>query len=82
VDELWLHEIESLEALSSDDATRRVFLRMAELQQHGSTMSFVLELERDDELDEETKLELAQLATDRGFLHAFEDYVVRTRALH
>jgi hypothetical protein len=40
------------------------------------------ELESDRDLDDETKVTLAEIASDAGFLHAVEDYVHRTRALH
>lgn len=79
---LWLQDIESLEAISSDDITRRLFLRMAEMQQLGRLQPFLVELENDRELDDETKVTLAELACDASFLHAVEDYVHRTRALH
>ena len=79
---LWLQDIESLEAISSDDVTRRLFLRMAEMQQLGRLQPFLVELENDRELDDETKVTLAELACDASFLHAVEDYVHRTRALH
>ena len=43
---------------------------------------FLRELDDDRELDAETKDTLAELASDERFLHAVEDYVRRTRALH
>jgi hypothetical protein len=79
---LWLQDIESFEAISQDKHTRELFLRMARLAQSGGLVPFLLELERDRDLDEETKGSLAELASDEGFLHAVEDYVRRTRALH
>jgi hypothetical protein len=79
---LWLEDIESLEAISQDDATRDLFLRMAEISQSGRLAPFLDELEHDHELDEETKGTLTELASDETFLHAVEDYVRRTRALH
>ncbi len=79
---LWLSDIESLEAISSDDVTRRLFLRMAEMQQLGRLQPFLVELENDRDLDDETKVTVAELACDASFLHAVEDYVHRTRALH
>jgi hypothetical protein len=82
VDGLWLQDIESLEAISQDDDTRKLFLRMAQMSQDGRLQPFLRELEDDRELDEETKVTVAELAQDRGFLHAVEDYVRRTRALH
>jgi hypothetical protein len=79
---LWLQDIESLEAISQDDETRRLFLRMAQMSQDGRLQPFLRELEDDRELDEETKVTVAELAQDRTFLHAVEDYVQRTRSLH
>jgi hypothetical protein len=82
VDGLWLQDIESLEAISQDDDTRALFLRMAYMSQSGRLQPFLRELEHDRELDAETKDTLAELAQDASFLHAVEDYVHRTRALH
>lgn len=79
---LWLEDIESLEAISQDDDTRKLFLRMAHLSQNGRLQPFLRELNADSELDDETKGTLAELAQDETFLHAVEDYVQRTRALH
>jgi hypothetical protein len=79
---LWLEDIESLEAISQDDDTRKLFLRMAYLSQSGRLKPFLRELDADRELDDETKGTLAELAQDEAFLHAVEDYVRRTRALH
>jgi hypothetical protein len=78
----WLQDIESLEAISQDADTRRLFLRMARMSQDGRLQPFLRELEDDRELDEETKVTVAELAQDQAFLHAVEDYVRRTRALH
>ena len=79
---LWLQDIESLEAISQDDETRKLFLRMAYMSQNGRLKPFLRELEDDRELDDDTKDTLAELAKDETFLHAVEDYVQRTRALH
>jgi hypothetical protein len=78
----WLEDIESLEAISQDDDTRRLFLRMAHMSQNGGLQPFLRELDADSELDQETKTTVAELAQDASFLHAVEDYVHRTRALH
>jgi hypothetical protein len=82
VNGLWLQDIESLEAISQDEDTRRLFLRMAQMSQSGRLAPFLDELEHDRDLDDETKGTLAELASDESFLHAVEDYVRRTRALH
>ena len=79
---LWLQDIESLEAISQDEDTRRLFLRMAQMSQSGRLAPFLDELKHDRDLDDETKGTLAELASDEAFLHAVEDYVRRTSALH
>jgi hypothetical protein len=82
MDGAWLRDIESLEAISQDEQTRDLFLRMARMSQSGGLDPFLRELEHDADLDAETKGTLAELASDGTFLHAVEDYVRRTRALH
>jgi hypothetical protein len=82
MDAFWFTDLESLEAISQDDVTRSLFLRMAKLSQSGRLKPFLRELEADRELDEQTKLTMAELAADGPFLHAVEEYVHRTRALN
>ena len=79
---LWLNDMESLEAISQDDEARQIFLRMAAMSRHGQITSFLTELARDDELDDETKGTLRELAEDDTFLLAVEDYLERTQILH
>jgi hypothetical protein len=79
---LWLNDIESLEAISQDDEAKRIFLRMAALSRDGQMGSFLSELARDEDLDDETKGTLEELAKDSSFLLALEDYLARTRVLH
>jgi hypothetical protein len=79
---LWLQDIESLEAISQDDGTRQIFLRMASMSQAGTLTRFIDELGRDPELDEETKRHVAELAQDEVFLLAVADYVRETRVFH
>jgi hypothetical protein len=78
----WLHDIESLEAISQDADAKRIFLRMAAMSQTGQMTSFLTELAKDDDLDEETKGTLTELARDNSFLLAVEDYLQRTQRLH
>src|SRR3954465_280473 len=78
----WHHYLESLEAISQDDLTRDLFLRMAWLSQRGSLQPFLAELEHDDDLDENTKGTLTELAEDPSFLLAVEDYVKKTEIVH
>lgn len=79
---LWLQDLESLEAISQDDDTRRLFLRMAELSQEGRLAPFLTELAHDNEVDEDTKGTLTELAQDPSFLLAVQDYCRRTETLH
>jgi hypothetical protein len=79
---LWLNDMESLEAISQDDEAKRIFLRMAALSRDGQMSSFLTELARDEDLDDETKGTLEELAKDSTFLMAVEDYLQRTQVLH
>jgi hypothetical protein len=79
---LWLNDIESLEAISQDDEARQIFLRMAAMSRDGQMGNFLTELARDEDLDDETKGTLRELAEDDTFLLALEDYLERTQVLH
>ncbi|TML15849.1 MAG: hypothetical protein E6G33_07105 [Actinobacteria bacterium] len=79
---LWLNDMESLEAISQDDEARRIFLRMAALSRDGQMGNFLTELAQDEDLDDETKGTLRELAEDNTFLLAVEDYLARTEVLH
>jgi hypothetical protein len=76
------HDLESLEAISQDDLTRDLFLRMAWLSQRGGLAPFLVELQDDDDLDESTKGTLTEIAEDPSFLLAVEDYVQKTQIVH
>jgi hypothetical protein len=78
----WLQDLESLEAISQDDDAKRIFLRMAALSREGQMGNFLTELADDEDLDDETKGTLTELARDSSFLLAVEDYVQRTQRLH
>jgi hypothetical protein len=78
----WLQDLESLEAISQDDVTRDLFLRMAWLSQEDRLQPFLFELQRDDDLDDSTKGMLAEIAEDPTFLLAVEDYVQKTQIVH
>jgi hypothetical protein len=79
---LWLQDIESVEAMLQNADTRNLVLRIAHMSRSGQLTPFLRELADDADLDEETKLTVAELAADAMFLLAVEDYVRRTRALH
>ena len=79
---LWLQELESFEAISQDADTRDIFLRMAAMSQDGNMTRFLRDLANDRDIDEATKLTLNELAQDRSFLLAVEDYLRRTQVFH
>ena len=80
---LWQHDdLESFEAISQNHEARRIFLRMAAMSQDGNLRQFLSELHRDPEVDEDTKGTLTELASDRAFLLAVEDYVRQTHHFH
>jgi hypothetical protein len=79
---LWLNDMESLVAFSQDDEAKRIFLRMAALSRDGQINNFLTELARDEDLDDESKGTLTELAEDGTFLLAVEDYLQRTTVLH
>jgi hypothetical protein len=78
----WHEDLESLEAISQDEVTRDLFLKMASLSQRDSLQPFLFELQQDDELDESTKGMLTEIAEDTNFLLAVEDYVQKTQISH
>jgi hypothetical protein len=79
---LWQQDIEWLEAISQDADARALFLRMAALSQEGRLEPFLVELNRDEELDDQTKGTVAELAQDQAFLLAVADYLRNTHQLH
>jgi hypothetical protein len=78
----WLEDLESLEAISQDDATRDLFLRMASLSQEDRLQPFLFQVQQDNDLDDQTKDQLTELAEDRTFLLVVEDYVNKTQIFH
>jgi hypothetical protein len=55
---------------------------MAALSKDGQKNNFLTVLARDEDLDDETKGTLKELAEDGTFLLAVEDYLHRTTVLH
>jgi hypothetical protein len=72
---LWQQDIEWLEGISRDPDARELFLRMAALSQEGRLQPFLDELRQDSELDEQTKISVAELARDEAFLLTVADYL-------
>lgn len=79
---LWSHDLEALETVSQNEAALCLFLRVAQLSREGGLNSFLRELVESEELDSETKAAFAEVATNREFLLALDDYVHRTRIAH
>ena len=52
------------------------------MSRDGHMGNFLTELARDEDLDDETKGTLRELAEDNTFLLAVEDYLQRTDRLH
>lgn len=75
-------DLESLEALSRDPASRTMCLRLARMAQRGRLRPFLTQIDRTDELDDETKARITELAADDSFLRSVETYIYATRALH
>jgi len=75
-------DLEALETVSQNAEARDLFLRMAHLSGVGELNRFLFELEETEELDAETKAVFAEVAQDRTFLSALDDYVHRTRVFH
>ena len=80
--DLWVHDIESLEAVMQDEHTKRICLRMAAMSQAGTLAPFIANLHHDHDLDDRTKGTIVEIAKDANFLLAVEDYVRRTRLVH
>ena len=80
--ELWVHDLESLEAINQDEGTREVLLRMANLARGGRLDTFIDVVDADAELDPVTKDWVLELAQDESFLFAVEDYLSRCQRFH
>lgn len=78
----WLQDLESLEAISQDDVIRRLFLKMAAMSRAGTMGSFLVQLQADEDVDDDTKASIAELAEDEAFLLAVEEYLTRTHRVH
>jgi hypothetical protein len=75
-------DLEALESASQNLAVRDVFLRIAHISGAGKLSRFLFELADSDEIDAETKAAFAEVAHDRAFLSAFDEYVHGTRLVH
>jgi hypothetical protein len=75
-------DLEALETVSQNHEARDLFLRMAHLSSEGELNRFLVALAASDEIDSETKAVFAEVARDRTFLRALDDYVHRTRVFH
>ena len=80
--DLRLADIEAFEAISRDSQTCRILLKMAAISRAGRMGMFLDQLAADDEVDDDTKGKLTELAGDPSFLLALEDYLCRTQRIH
>jgi hypothetical protein len=78
----YARDLESLEAINQDDDIRQLVLRMANLARRGQIGDFIAVVGSDDELDQETKDTVLELARDETFLLAAEDYLRTCRTYH
>jgi hypothetical protein len=79
---VWPHDLEALETVSQNEAVLDLFLRMARISRGGGLSQFLLELVESKGIDAETKAAFAEVASNREFLLALDDYVHRTRVTH
>jgi hypothetical protein len=79
---MYQQDLEWLEAISQDEDARALFLRMAVLSQEGRLEPFLTELHHDEELDDQTKGSVAELAKNETFLLAVADYLRGTQRRH
>ena len=79
---VWPHDLEALETVSQNEAVLDLFLRMARISRGGGMNRFLLELVESNGIDAETKAAFAEIASNREFLLALDDYVHRTRIAH
>jgi hypothetical protein len=79
---VWAHDLEALETVSQNEAVLELFLRMARISRGGGLSHFLLELVESKGIDAETKAAFAEVASNREFLLALDDYVHRTRIIH
>jgi hypothetical protein len=75
-------DLETLEVVSQNVEARDLFLRMAHLSGSGALKRFLFELSASEGIDSETKALFAEIAQDRTFLVALDEYVYLTRLLH
>jgi hypothetical protein len=78
----WARDLESLEGINQDDDIRQLVLRMAKLARRGHLGDFIDVLDSDEDLDQQTKDTVLELARDETFLLAAEDYLRTCRTLH
>ena len=78
----WARDLESLEAINQDQDIRQLVLRMANLARRGSLGDFIAVVDSDEELDQETKDTVLELARDETFLLAAEGYLTSCQTYH
>jgi hypothetical protein len=77
-----LQDLESLEAINQDEASRQIVLRLAGLARSGRLPGFIAAVDSDSDLDDETKETVLELARNESFLLVAEDYLLATQHYH
>jgi len=70
-----LADTAGLEAIAQDAEMRRIILRLSSMSRRGAVPDFLCAVAHDRDLDDETKSQLAELASDQAFLLAFEEHL-------
>ena len=78
----WTQQLEPLELVSRNASARELLLRVASIAEDGGLEGFLAELARDDAIDAATFAAVEDVARNRPFLRALQDYVRATRVLH
>jgi hypothetical protein len=68
-----------VEAVAQDAEMTRILLRLSSMSRRGALPDFLRAVAHDRELDDETKGQLAELASDQTFLLAVEEHLRATR---
>jgi hypothetical protein len=77
--DLWIYDLESLEAVSEDEDAREVVHRLACLARAGQLQRLVDAVSADPDIDDDTKAWTLELAGNEPFLIAVDAYLARFR---
>ena len=77
--DLWIYDLESLDAVSADGDAREVVRRLAGLARAGRLGAFIDAIHADAEIDAKTRAWAVELARNEAFLLAADAYLARFR---